>query len=89
MKNDIIIKGKENDITYRFSREDIFIEELYVKIKDEQEWIKIGFKDLKKAIGRAESRFNPKGLRICPNCHRKHNETAYNAFCCDACWNGY
>lgn len=89
MDKSIIVKGKENDVVFRLFQKDIFIDEIHVQIDGETSWTVIGFKDLQNAISKAEKKFNPKGLKICPQCGRKHNETAYNVFCCTACWNGY
>ena len=89
MDKSIVVKGKENDVVFRLFQKDIFIDEIHVQIEGETSWTVIGFKDLQNAIAKAEKKFNPKSLKICPQCGRKHNETAYNIFCCDACWNGY
>jgi hypothetical protein len=89
MWKSIIVKAKQNDAVIQLVTKDIFIDEIMVKIEGETSWTIIGFKDLQNAIAKAEKKFNPKGLKICPKCGRKHNETAYNVFCCDGCWNGY
>ena len=89
MDKNIIVKGKKNDVVFQLFQKDIFIDEIHVQIAGETSWTVIDFKDLQNAIAKAEKKFNPKGLRICPQCGRKHNETAYNVFCCTACWNGY
>lgn len=89
MDKSITVKGKENDVVFRLFQKDIFIDEIHVQIEGETSWTVIGFKDLQNAIAKAEKKFNPKCLKICPHCGRKHNQTAYNAFCCTACWNGY
>ena len=89
MDKSIIVKGKENDVVFRLFPKDIFIDEIHIQIEGETSWVVIGYKDLQNAIQKAEKKFNPKSLRICPQCGRKHNETAYNVFCCSACWNGF
>ena len=89
MDKSITIKGKENDVVFRLFQKDIFIDEIHVQIDGETSWVVISFKDLQNAIAKAEKKFNPRRLRICPQCGRKHNETTYNGFCCTACWNGY
>ena len=87
MNKSITVKGK--GVTFRLFQKDIRIDEIHTRIEGEESWIVIGYEDLQSAITKAEKKFNPKGLRICPECGRKHNETQYNAFCCDACWTGY
>lgn len=89
MDKNITVKGKKNDVVFRLFQKDIFIDEIHVQIDGETSWTVIDFKDLQNAIAKAEKNFNPRKLRICPQCGRKHNETAYNVFCCTACWNGY
>ncbi len=88
MDKSIIVKGKENDVVFRLFQKDIFIDEIHIQIEGETSWVVVGFKDLQKAIEKAEKKFNPRGYLICPQCKRKHNETAYNDFCCTACWFG-
>ena len=89
MNKNITIKAKENDVVFKLFQKDIFIDEIHIQIEGQKHWTIIGFKDLLMAIEKAEKKFNPKKLRICPQCGRKHKETQYNVFCSDACWNGY
>ena len=89
MDKSITVKGKQNDIVFRLFQKDINIDEIHVQNEGENGWIVIGYKDLQNAISKAEKKFNPKRLKICPQCQRKHNETRFNVFCCSACWNGF
>lgn len=89
VEKSVIYKCKENDAVIRLFSNDIFIDEVHIQIEGENGWIVIGYKDLQKAIAKAEKKFNPKKLRVCPQCSRKHNELSFNVFCCEACWNGY
>ncbi len=86
MEKSITVKSKQNDIVFRLFSKDIFIDEIHVKLEGEDSWYVIGFSDLQNAINKAEKKFNPKRLRICPACGRKHDETTYSLFCCHACW---
>lgn len=89
MNKSIIVKGKENDVVFRLFENNNSINEIHIQIEGENSWTVIGYKDLQMAIKKAERKFNPKGLKICPQCQRKHNETQFNVFCCAACCNGF
>jgi len=89
MNKSIVVKCKQNDAVIKLFSNDIFINEVHVKIDGEDSWTIIGFKDLQTAIAKAEKKFNPKNQIICPNCGKKHNEKSFNVFCCTACWNGF
>ena len=87
MKN-LTYKCKQNDAIIKAVNEGIEIGELQFKIEGETSWIVIGYRDLEAALIKANKKFNPKGLKHCPECGGLHTETAYYGFCCVACWNG-
>ena len=85
----VIYKCKQNDAEIKIFNNGLNIDEVHLKIKGENSWIVIGYDDLHSAILKANKKFNPKGLKHCPECGGLHTETAYYGFCCDACWSGY
>lgn len=79
-------KGNDSIIKVFYDEE---IQEVHIKIDGDNFWNVVGYSDLEKALKKAENKCNPLGLVKCPQCGRKHNETQYSGFCCDACWSGY
>ena len=92
MSKSVKFRAKDNDVIFKLFQNynDIGIDEIWVQIEGEKDgWLIFGYKDLQNAIAKAEKKFNPEGLIICPQCKRKHKETQLYGFCCAACYCGY
>lgn len=54
----ITVKCKDNDVVLKLLEKDSDIDEVWVQVYGESCWTVIGYNDLKRAIAKAEKKFN-------------------------------